>query len=112
MNKLEHVYDTDENMEYVVIYIDKNGKEEPIMKMFADDKEALAFCKRNKIHIPTDIEIARRVFGWSQRELSERLQIPLRTIEDWERHRMKCPKYTERLIIAEIKRIAEALQNA
>ena len=42
----------------------------------------------------------------TQAEMSERLEIPKRTIEDWDTGKSSPPKYVERLIIAELERIA------
>lgn len=50
---------------------------------------------------------ARLTAGFSQQQMSDALEIPKRTIEDWEAGRRKCPKYVERLVINELLRIAE-----
>lgn len=36
--------------------------------------------------------------GFTQRQLSEHLGIPLRTVEDWLSHRRSCPPYVLSLI--------------
>ncbi len=41
--------------------------------------------------------------GLTQQGMSDLLEIPKRTIEDWEAGRRKCPPYVERLIIKELR---------
>lgn len=48
------------------------------------------------------IKEARKVAGLSQIQMSEKLGIPRRTIEDWERGINKCPDYVERLIVEKL----------
>ena len=50
---------------------------------------------------------ARLAAGLTQQAMSDQLEIPKRTIEDWETGRRKCPPYVERLIVQELLRIAE-----
>ena len=50
---------------------------------------------------------ARLAAGLTQQAMSDMLEIPKRTIEDWEAGRRKCPPYVERLVIKELKEIAE-----
>lgn len=45
--------------------------------------------------------------GLTQRQMSDILEIPLRTIGNWEDGSRKCPPYVERLIINELRRIAD-----
>ena len=40
----------------------------------------------------------RKTSGMTQKEMSEYLEIPKRTIEDWERGARKCPEYLLRLV--------------
>ena len=51
---------------------------------------------------------ARLVAGLTQQAMSDLLEIPKRTIEEWEAGRRKCPPYVERLVIKELKEIAES----
>lgn len=44
--------------------------------------------------------------GLSQQQMSDLMEIPKRTIEDWEAGRRKCPTYVERLVIKELREIA------
>ncbi len=44
--------------------------------------------------------------GLTQQQMSELMEIPKRTIEDWEAGRRKCPPYVERLVIKELREIA------
>ena len=50
---------------------------------------------------------ARLAAGLTQQAMSELLEIPKRTIEDWEAGRRKCPSYVERLVLKELKEIAD-----
>ena len=51
------------------------------------------------------IKEARIKVGLSQREMSKLLEIPLRTIEDWDRGRYKLIPYVEKLIIEKLQTI-------
>lgn len=53
------------------------------------------------------IKEARQKAGISQAEMSKRLEIPKRTIEEWEAGNRKPPAYVERLVVAELERIAK-----
>ena len=48
------------------------------------------------------IKEARKSVGITQRTLSELLEIPLRTIEDWDRGKRNPPRYVEKLIVEKI----------
>lgn len=48
------------------------------------------------------IKEARKSVGLTQQGLSDWLDIPKRTIEDWEAERRKCPPWCERLIVEKI----------
>lgn len=50
---------------------------------------------------------ARLLAGLTQQEMSEKLEIPKRTIGSWEDGSRQCPPYVERLIIKELLSIAE-----
>ena len=50
---------------------------------------------------------ARLNAGLTQAKMSKLLEIPKRTIENWENDLRKCPAYVERLVIAELSRIKE-----
>lgn len=54
---------------------------------------------------------ARIAAGLTQAKMAEILEIPRRTIEDWDRGLHTPPAYVERLVIAELKRIAERNQK-
>lgn len=54
---------------------------------------------------------ARLAAGLTQAKMAELLDIPKRTVEDWEREVRTPPPYVERLVIAELKRIAERNQK-
>ena len=51
------------------------------------------------------IEEARKSKGMTRRYISDWLEIPYRTLENWERGTRECPAYVEKLIVAEIIRI-------
>lgn len=52
-----------------------------------------------------NIKEARLAAKLTQAQMSEMMLIPVRTIQDWEGGRRKCPPWAERLIIAELVRI-------
>lgn len=52
------------------------------------------------------IKIARLRAGLSRPQMHEVMGIPVRTIENWEGGQRECPEWAERLIIAELNRIA------
>ena len=54
------------------------------------------------------IKNARKHAGLTQQQMSDLMGIPRRTIEDWDRGVRKCPEWAERLIVAELDRIAES----
>lgn len=54
---------------------------------------------------------ARLAAGLTQQAMSDRLEIPKRTIQDWEAGVRKCPPYVERLVLKELKEIAESKKD-
>ena len=67
---------------------------EAVMKKDAEYKEA----DRMKI------EEARKQKNMSRKELSEWLEIPYRTLTNWENGERSCPDYIEKLIVEKILR--------
>ena len=57
------------------------------------------------------IKEARLNAGLTQARMSELLEIPKRTIGDWETDTRKPPAYVEKLIIRELERIAKDNNN-
>lgn len=55
----------------------------------------------------TTIKEAREATGMTQKEMSERLKIPQRTIEDWERGARKPPEWAEALVVEKLEKIAQ-----
>lgn len=53
-----------------------------------------------------NLKEARKLAGLTQKEMSEQLGIPKRTIEDWERGISTPPKYVEQLVIEKLLQIA------
>ena len=51
-----------------------------------------------------NIEEARKARGMSRKDVSRKLAIPYRSLENWEKGLSKCPDYVERLVVAEILR--------
>ena len=51
-----------------------------------------------------NIEEARTARGMSRKDVSRKLGIPYRSLENWEKGLSKCPDYVERLVVAEILR--------
>lgn len=54
------------------------------------------------------IKEARHMSGLSQIEMAKVLEIPRRTIEEWEANRRKPPIYVEKLVVEKLLKIAEA----
>ena len=63
--------------------------------------------KVDKLCFAKKLKNARAEVGISQQKMSDLLGIPKRTIEEWETGRRKPPKWVERLVIEEVKRIPE-----
>lgn len=57
------------------------------------------------------IKEARHLSGLSQIEMAKVLEIPRRTIEEWEANRRKPPIYVEKLVIRELERITTENNN-
>lgn len=53
-----------------------------------------------------NLKQARQQAGLTQKGMSEQLNIPRRTIEDWERGISTPPKYVEQLVIEKLLQIA------
>lgn len=54
------------------------------------------------------IKDARIAAGLTQKEASEILQIPKRTLENWEEGKRSCPVYVERLVVAALVNIKKS----
>lgn len=52
------------------------------------------------------IKDARTRAGLTQQQMSDRLGIPKRTIENWEGEKRQCPEWAERLILEKLEQIA------
>lgn len=52
-----------------------------------------------------NLKEARMCAGLTQAEMSERFEIPKRTIENWETGQRKCPVYVEKLIVEKLEEI-------
>ena len=59
----------------------------------------------------SEIKNARIRAGLSRPEMHREMGIPVRTIENWEGGQRECPEWAERLIIAELERIAAKVKN-
>lgn len=57
------------------------------------------------------IKEARLAAGWTQQRLSDELEIPKRSIENWEGGKRACPAWAEKLIVQEILRRTESGEN-
>ena len=53
------------------------------------------------------IREARLEAGLTQQAMSDLMEIPKRTIENWEGGKRECPAWAEKLIVAELIRIKE-----
>ena len=58
-----------------------------------------------------NIEEARKARGMSRKEVSRKLGIPYRRLENWEKGISKCPEYVEKLVVAEILRGGKKLTD-
>ena len=65
-----------------------------------------AFCKKNGIKF-NKIRYVRQLAGLTQKAMSEKLEIPKRTIENWENEINTPPKYVEKLIINRLFQIVD-----
>ena len=54
-----------------------------------------------------EIKEARLVLGWSQQKMSDELEIPKRTFQDWETGKWTPPIYVEKLVIEKLERIRD-----
>lgn len=54
----------------------------------------------------SEIKKARLRAGLSRPDMHREMGIPVRTIENWEGGQRECPEWAERLIVAELERIA------
>ena len=50
-----------------------------------------------------EFKAARKRLGLTQQELSERLEIPKRTIEDWEGGRRNPPEWVKKLVLEKME---------
>lgn len=55
----------------------------------------------------TEIERWRRNADLSRPDMFAKMDIPVRTIENWENGERKCPGYVERLVVKELKELTE-----
>jgi DNA-binding transcriptional regulator YiaG len=54
----------------------------------------------------TLLKEARNVSGLSQAKLAEAIEVPRRTIEDWEVNRRTPPSYVQKLILEKVKSLS------
>lgn len=57
------------------------------------------------------IQIARMKAGLSRAEMSRQLEIPIRTIENWESGVRKCPEWTVKLIVEKLDSMRKAAES-
>ena len=55
-----------------------------------------------------ELKAARSAAGITQDGMDERMQIPKRTIQDWEGGKRTPPSYVQRFVLNELKAIADA----
>lgn len=53
----------------------------------------------------TALKEARAATGLSQQGMADRMLIPKRTIEDWERGKSKPPSYVQRFVLNELEQL-------
>ena len=64
-------------------------------------KKNVTYINRSGAEIMT-IKEAREQVGMSRTEVAEWLEIPYRTLQNWEIEERKCPPYVEKLIVEKI----------
>lgn len=52
------------------------------------------------------LKAGRKASGLTQAQMSEQMEIPKRTIEDWEREIAVPPEYVQRFVLKELEEIA------
>ena len=57
------------------------------------------------------VKEARLKAGLTQQQMSDLLGIPKRTIEEWEGGRRRCPGYTQKMIVEELKRMSRVRER-
>lgn len=57
------------------------------------------------------LKAARAATGLSQQSMADLMEIPKRTIEDWERSKSTPPPYVQRLVLNELTDMAVMLEN-
>ena len=53
------------------------------------------------------IKETRKKYKLTQKQLSEMIGIPMRTLQNWETDKRKCPEYTEKLIEFYVRKTIE-----
>lgn len=78
---------------------------------FKEEVEAL-LSEYNYFHSSAwELKQARVISGLSQKEVCDRLEIPLTTWKQWESNARECPRYTVKLIIEKLKEFGEESLN-
>ena len=54
------------------------------------------------------LKAAKKAAGMTQQKMADRMRIPKRTIEEWERGNNVPPEYVQRFVLNELLAIAEA----
>lgn len=57
------------------------------------------------------LKSARVAAGMTQQAMSDRMEIPKRTIEEWEAGRRTAPGYVQRLVLNELEGLREGTAN-
>lgn len=112
IGKKEQEYDLLGEMPHPVLVKDENGAQG-----FAESETAALIWQNAPVYGPytsiyshnffSRIAEARKKAGLSQSEMSEILEIPKRTIENWEMGANQPPEYVEKLIIEKLKTMKE-----
>lgn len=53
------------------------------------------------------IKEARTQVGFTQKQVQEKMGIPIRTLQNWEAGVRKCPDYIERLVVEKIIQLGQ-----
>ena len=57
------------------------------------------------------LKAAREAAGLTQQAMSARMEIPKRTIEEWEAGRRTAPGYVQRFVLNELEGLREGMEN-
>ena len=91
-------------------------KDEKTATTFKDQAAELAeYAKDNGMEVAPSfkekLKKARKAAGLTQQTMADRMLIPKRTVEDWERGISAPAQYVQRFVLNELRDLAEATRN-